>query len=87
MAIGLRRLHHDSRELAFAIPVDVAYSAWEGSGTLYAQGAHTPKTVSGFRLQPWVPIGEERWKTLNTICAVFIQSQIDTTAMEVGHEG
>lgn len=79
MAMGLRRLHHDGRELTFGIPVDVAYSTRERKGTLYAQGAHKPKTVSGFQLGPWGPIGEEHWKTLNTNCAVFIQSQINTT--------
>jgi hypothetical protein len=87
MAMGLRRLNHGSRELTFGIPVDVAYSTREGNGTLYAQGAHKPKTVSGFQLGPWVPIGEERWKTLNTNCAAFIQSQVNTTEEEVGHEG
>jgi hypothetical protein len=84
MAMGLRRLHHGSSELTFTVPVDVTYNVDEGVGTIYAQGALAPERTSGFRLDPWMPIGEESWKTLNTNRTVFTKAVVNTTDTEVG---
>ena len=83
MAMGLRRLRHGASELAFTVPVDVTYNAHKGEGTLYAQGALEPERTSGFRLDPWVPIGEESWKTFNTNRTVFTKALVNTTDPEV----
>ena len=82
-AMGLRRLYHENSELTFAVPVDLTYSADEGVGTLYAQGALETERASGFRLGSWVPIGEESWKTLNTNRAVFTKAAANATDPEV----
>lgn len=83
MAMGLRRLRHAASELAFPVPVDMTYKVAEAVGTLYAQGALEPERTSGFRLDLWVPIGEETWKTLNTHRAVFTKAPCNTTETEV----
>lgn len=83
MAMGLSRLCHGSSELTFTVPVDVTYNADEGVGTIYAQGAFEPERTSGFRLDPWAPIGEESWKTLNTNRTVFMKAIVNTTDTEV----
>jgi hypothetical protein len=74
MAMGLRRLRHGVSEFTFTVPVDVTYNVTQGAGTLYAQGALEPEKTSGFRFDPFVLIGEERWKTLNTNRAVFTKA-------------
>ena len=74
VAMGLRRLRHGVSEFTFTVPVDATYNVAEGVGTLYAQGALESETTSGFRLDPWVSIGEESWKTLNTNRAVFTKA-------------
>lgn len=81
LSIGLRRLLHDNSELIFTQPVDAIYKPDEGSGTLYAQGSFGSVRTVGFELSPFEPIGEESWKTLNTMRAVFTKSQNSTTAM------
>jgi hypothetical protein len=83
MAVGLRRLRHGSSELTFTVPVDVTYNADEGAGTLYAQVAMEPERTNGFQLDPWVPIGEDSWKTLNTNCTTFAKVVVNTTDTEV----
>ena len=50
----------------------------------HAQGALAPERTSGFRLDPWMPIGEESWKTLNTNRTVFTKAVVNTTDTEVG---
>jgi hypothetical protein len=83
MAMGLRRLRHGASELAFPVPVDLTYNTDEGVGTLYAQGALEPESTTGFRLDPWEPIGGESWKTLNTNRAVFTKVVGNPTDTEV----
>ena len=83
MAMGLRRLRHGVSEIGFAVPVDVTYNVADAVGTLFAQGALEPESISGFRLDPCVPIGEESWKTLNTTRTVFTKAAVNTTDTEV----
>ena len=78
-AMGLRRLRHGACELAFTVPADLTYNADEGVGTLYAQGPLEPKLTTGFRVDPWAPIGEESWKTLNTNRTIITKVAINTT--------
>jgi hypothetical protein len=85
-AIGLRRLRHGSSELTFSLPVDMTYKPNEGDGTLYAQESADPTKAVGFQVWPWAPIGEECWKTLNTLRTVFTKSQTRTTATGGKHE-
>jgi hypothetical protein len=83
-AMGLSRLHDERCELIFINPVDVTYNVDEGVGAIYAQRALEPAKISGFRLDPWAPIGEEQWKTLNTNRAVFAKAVANTTDTEAG---
>jgi hypothetical protein len=84
MAMGLSSLKHDSRELTFGVPVDMTYDPDEGAGTLYAQGAVESQTESGFRLDQWTAIGDDRWRTLNIKRAGFIQATTNKPSTEVG---
>ena len=85
-AMGLSSFAHDSRNLAFGVPVDFTYSVDEGEGTLYAQGVIKPLNQSGFRLDPWTEIAEERWRTLNVKRAAFAQTTTSNSPTEVEHE-
>jgi hypothetical protein len=84
MAMGLSSLKHHSRKLTFSVPVDMTYNPDDAAGTLYAEGAVKPSTQSGFRLDLWEPIGDERWKTLNIKRAGFIQATTNKPSKEVG---
>lgn len=82
-AIGLLRLRHGSSELSFTLPVDVTYSAGDGTGTLYAQGTPDPEIALGFHFAPWTHIGEESWKTLNMHRASFAKAAANKTKTDV----
>jgi hypothetical protein len=64
-AIGLRSLRHGNAELTFVTPVDVEYSTKTEEGTIFAQGALPPENNRGFEVGPWLPVGDEGWRTHN----------------------
>lgn len=70
-AMGLRSLQHGNGALTFAMPVDVEYNTNTGEGAIYAQGTPRPGDSAGFELAPWVPVGDEGWKTHNRNRAPF----------------
>lgn len=65
-AMGLRSLQHGSAQLEFAAPVDAEYSTNTGEGTIYASGVPPTANNHGFKVGPWLPIGDEDWKTHNS---------------------
>jgi hypothetical protein len=70
-AMGLRSLQHGKEQLIFSAPVDIEYSAIAGEGSIYALGHPVPEKNSGFELSPWLPVGDDGWKTHNTHSASF----------------
>ena len=74
-AIGSRSLQHGQARMVFAVPVDLEYSTATGEGTIYAQGTLSPEDRTGFELGPWVPVGDEGWKTHNKNRAPFRNAQ------------
>ena len=80
--IGMRSLRHGGSQLSFAAPVDVEYISNKGSGSVYAQGALQPESNIGFDLGPWIPIGEDAWKTHNNFRAAFRKAQDENRKVE-----
>lgn len=74
-AMGLQSLRHGHSELTFTVPVDLEYSTDSGEGSIYGQETLLPNN-SGFELGPWVPIGDEAWKTHNQQRASFRKVQV-----------
>jgi hypothetical protein len=74
-AMGLRSLQQGNGQLVFDTPVDVEYSAITGEGAIYAQGTVPPGDRAGFELGPWVPVGDEGWKTHNRYRATLRKAQ------------
>jgi hypothetical protein len=70
-AIGLLSLRHGDGELNFEVGVDIAYSAADGEGVIYAQGTPERQCKSGFQLDAWEPVGDDGWKTNNANRASF----------------
>ncbi len=70
-AMGLRSLQDGEARIAFSPAVDAEYNTASGEGTLYAQAELIPEQVQGFSVGPWLPVGEESWKTHNTVCVAF----------------
>ncbi len=62
IAMGAVSLEHEGRSLMFSSPVDLEYSVDAGRGTAYSQSMQ-PGAGEGFSLEPWLPIGEESWRT------------------------
>jgi hypothetical protein len=83
-AMGLRSLHHGDGLLMFAAPVDVEYSTIAGEGAIYAQGTLEPEESCGFELSPWVPVGDDGWKTHAAHRASL--SKADGKGRKVGHQ-
>lgn len=73
-ALGLLRLQHGADEMTFCGPVDVTYNVTMGVGNLYSQLNLKASSASGFRLDPWSPIGDENWKTHNAYRTSFSRS-------------
>ena len=84
IAVGLRSLQHEKGHLTFATPVDVEYSTIAGAGAIYTQGAPRPEDSTGFELGPWLPVGDEGWKTHNSNRASFRKA--DGKGRKAGHE-
>jgi hypothetical protein len=82
-AMGLRSLHYGDGLLMFAAPVDVEYRTIAGEGAIYAQGTLVPEEGCGFELSPWVPVGDDGWKTHNTHRASFRKAE--GKGRKVGH--
>ena len=70
-AIGLRSVRDGGSLMLFTIPVDLEYNTLTGEGIVYAQGAVRCEEERGFALGPWVPVGDEAWKTHNGMRASF----------------
>ncbi len=85
-AMGLRSLQHGKAQLIFSAPVDVEYSTVAGEGTIYAQGNPRPEDSTGFEVGPWLPIGDEGWKTHNSNRASFRKADGKARERKVGHE-
>jgi hypothetical protein len=45
--------------------VDIEYSTITGEGMIYAQGFLEPERRQVFQLDPWIPVGDDGWKTHN----------------------
>lgn len=75
-AIGMRSLQHGDHRLVFNLPVDVEYHTGSRTGTILAQGNLLPQQARGFRVNAWEPIGEERWRTHNSIRARFCEGKL-----------
>ena len=74
-AVGLRSLQHGNGHLTFASPVDIQYNTITGEGAIYAQGTLRPTDTAGFEFGPWVPVGDQGWKTHNKHRATFRKAQ------------
>ena len=82
MAMGVRRMQHGPAVMDFSFPVDMTYSCDNEEGVLYTQSVPACELMEEFKLDPWVPIGEEGWKTLNTHRAVFRKAGMKTSNTE-----
>jgi len=78
--IGVRMLRQAGNEFIFASRVDLEYYADKRYGALFANGTPQPEAIRGFELAPWVPVGDEGWRTHNANSAAFRSVQPDGRA-------
>ena len=66
--------------MRFSLPVDMEYNTLTGEGFVYAQGSVRSEKESGFTLGKWEPVGDEAWKTHNTMRARLARGRVTKPA-------